>query len=425
MVHWMQLWSATLRRCIARTLATVPCLERAVAIFEPDCFPARSMKDPQGVPSIPSVSSTSPRPKNGRVAVREGGGTATQNERLQELKDFMLDQDKRGRRAPKMPFKSGWELANMFGVTERTIRRDIKTLNGRDDLKIDFITDREGYGLLEAVTSLPVEEFSRGDYFSLWMSVQAFQAWGGLPYQKRLPVLIRKLQSSSQAVSPEDLKRMRKCITFKAGGFQAPLNAEIFETVIHALMAQQELRFEYHGLEARRAGAKKAAKGGSEEPAILAGAPEWRRVQPLHVICWDYAWYLFAYDYARKDIRTFAIGRMLNAEDTGKHFKPARPFHLKAELAKSFGIRRGGRAEHVYLRFCPEAAPLVIERLWHPSQEFVLRPDRSLEMTMKVAVCPELIRWVRGWGPEVEILAPSTLNTIIVNGARQIVESAR
>src|SRR5262245_24950393 len=75
---------------------------------------------------------------------------------------------------------------------------------------------------------------SRGDYFSLWLSVQAFQAWGGLPYQKRLPALMRKLQSTSQSLSSEDLERMRKRITFKAGGFQAPVNADIFETVIGA-----------------------------------------------------------------------------------------------------------------------------------------------------------------------------------------------
>lgn len=105
-----------------------------------------------------------------------------------------------------------------------------------NDLRIDFIPERGGYGLTEAVSSLPVEEFSGGDYFSLWMSVQSFQVWGGLPYQKRLPALMRKLQSSSQALSPEDLKRMRKCINFKASGFQAPVDPDIFETVIRALM---------------------------------------------------------------------------------------------------------------------------------------------------------------------------------------------
>lgn len=53
----------------------------------------------------------------------------------------------------------------------------------------------------------------------------------------------------------------------------------------------------------------------------LAIAAEFRRVQQFHALCWDYAWYLFSYDYARKDIRTFAIGRMFSAENTGKQSK--------------------------------------------------------------------------------------------------------
>lgn len=315
----------------------------------------------------------------------------------------------------------------MLGVNERTVRRDIKALNLRQDLPVDHIEARNGYGLTEEIASFPAEEFSRSDYFSLWMSVQAFQAWGGLPYQKRLPGLMRKLRSTSQAVSAAELKRMKECVTFKAGGFQAPLDPAIFETVIEALMREEELEFDYQTLEARRAGsptiksAKGAAAYGTEIAVDEVGR---RRVQPFHALCWDYAWYLFAYDYARKDIRTFAIGRMLNAENPGKRFEPARPFDLEAELEKSFGIRRGGKVENVHLRFYPSAVPLVIERLWHPSQELTIFPDKTLEMTMRVAVCPELIRWVRGWGPDVEVLAPSSLDSVVVNGARAIVRRA-
>lgn len=385
------------------------------------------MKDPQG--KSPASSSKTPH-KNGRIAAAAGGGTKTQNERLTELKDLLVDQHKRGKRNPALQYKTGWELANILGVDERTVRRDIKALNLRREVPADFIRERGGYGLTEDVGSFPAKEFSRSDYFSLWMSVQAFQAWGGLPYQKRLPALMRKLQSSSQALSPADLKQMQKCVTFKAGGFEAPLDQDIFLTVIDALLHGQELEFEYQSLDVQRAGALKIpTASGLMTPTDgmerLVDSEGRRRVQPLHALCWEYAWYLFAYDYARRDIRTFAIGRMLSAENNGKKFKQARPFDLEKELEDSFGIRRGGKAENVHLRFESAAVPLVIERLWHHSQVFTLHPDKTLEMTMRVAICPELIRWVAGWRDDVEVLGPSSLQDAIEESAARIAERRR
>jgi hypothetical protein len=49
----------------------------------------------------------------------------------------------------------------------------------------------------------------------------------------------------------------------------------------------------------------------------------------------------------------------------------------------------------VHLRYEKRAIPLVIERLWHPSQEMIENEDGTLDLTMQVAVVPELVRWCR------------------------------
>jgi predicted DNA-binding transcriptional regulator YafY len=146
--------------------------------------------------------------------------------------------------------------------------------------------------------------------------------------------------------------------------------------------------------------------------------PETRHVQPLHLLCWQYAWYLFAWDYERQDIRTFALGRMTSVKDTGQEFKAAVRFDLREELKYSFGITRAKKPERVHLRFVPTVIPLIVERLWHPSQQLTLNEkDGTLDLTMEVAICPELIRWVAGWRQDVQILSPTALNDTVVQGA--------
>ena len=84
------------------------------------------------------------------------------------------------------------------------------------------------------------------------LRVQSFEAWGGVPQQKKLPRILRKLKAGAGAMNPEQLRRMRECVTFKAGGFQAPVEQGIFDTVLRALLEREELTFGYVSLTRRR-----------------------------------------------------------------------------------------------------------------------------------------------------------------------------
>jgi predicted DNA-binding transcriptional regulator YafY len=367
-----------------------------------------------------------------------------------------------------------------FGVNEKTIRTDIHYLRSAESLPIDEIRERGGWGFTEEVKAFDGDEFTRGEYLALWLSVQSLEAWGGLPQQKKMPSLMRKLKATAAEMDPDQLNRMRRYVTFKAGGFQAPVEQGVFDTVMRALLRREELAFGYVSLTRQReqiqlhegnsaagtdgqlvlpgaaAPALRAAlragdvaplhstsnaqvgasKGKTARAAFdpsasvlswAAGAgvtPEPRRVQPLHLLCWEYAWYLFAWDYERNDIRTFALGRMSGAEATGVPFEPAVKFDLRKELSKSFGITRGKKAVRVHLRFQPRAIPLVIERLWLPSQCMIENEDGTLDLTMDVAVTPELTRWVQSWGADCAVLAPESLDDEVLKEARKKLEEA-
>jgi predicted DNA-binding transcriptional regulator YafY len=365
--------------------------------------------------------------------------TFTQHERFHGIHAHLKRQYPLGLKNPKLPFIREEELAEEFAVTPRTIRTDIFRMQTRLNLPIRRFTERNGgFGYTQEVTHFPLDEFTGGEQKTMVLALHAFDAWAGLPLHKKLPRIFTKLGTTAGAQAEVDSRHLKRCVTFKAGGYQAPMNEAVFERVLDAVLQRRELRFPYHSLEVRRADAAQLPKavhaahklaGGAgrhrRDPSSLAAqlaalhAAEMRHVQPLHLLCWQYAWYLFAWDYDRQGIRTFALGRMTSVEDTGTLFKPAVQFNLRKELEHSFGITRAKAPENIHLRFVPEAIPLIVERLWHPTQKLVLNEDGTLDLTMAVAVCPELIRWVAGWREDVQVLSPTTLDEALITGSAE------
>jgi predicted DNA-binding transcriptional regulator YafY len=73
------------------------------------------------------------------------------------------------------------------------------------------------------------------------------------------------------------------------------------------------------------------------------------------------------------------------------------------------------------VRFSPQVAGRIRERIWHRSQVEKERSDGSLEIALQVNDLDEVERWVLGWGEHVEVIAPREL----VDRVRRTVERVR
>jgi CRISPR-associated endonuclease/helicase Cas3 len=76
----------------------------------------------------------------------------------------------------------------------------------------------------------------------------------------------------------------------------------------------------------------------------------------------------------------------------------------------------------VRLRFSPAVAPRVRETTWHPSQKIHDLPDGGAEWEAQIAEWREMEPWVRGWGAEVEVLAPDELRRSVIAAVRAAAE---
>ncbi|HZL77800.1 MAG TPA: WYL domain-containing protein, partial [Candidatus Limnocylindrales bacterium] len=135
-------------------------------------------------------------------------------------------------------------------------------------------------------------------------------------------------------------------------------------------------------------------------------------------------WYLFAFDHARKDLRTFVPARIQSVQPTGKTFERTQKFSLEKRLRDSFGVHSGEGEFDVVIRFNARAADYIREKKWHPSQTLRDLKGGGAELRMKLSSLAEVQRWVLSWGGDATVLKPKELAESVRAAARKILRPA-
>ena len=149
---------------------------------------------------------------------------------------------------------------------------------------------------------------------------------------------------------------------------------------------------------------------------------ELRLVDPYHLANINGEWYLFAYDHARKDIRTFVPARVQSVKLTGKTFERPQKFSLAKRLRDSFGVHSGEGEYEVVIRFNARAADYVREKKWHESQQLRELKGGGVELRMKLSSLMEIERWVLSWGGDAKVLKPRELVEAVKKSAEAILK---
>jgi predicted DNA-binding transcriptional regulator YafY len=131
-------------------------------------------------------------------------------------------------------------------------------------------------------------------------------------------------------------------------------------------------------------------------------------VAPYKVWFYNETFYLIGLCLLRQDIRLFAIDRIEAVTLTDETFDIPEGFDAESFMNASFGVFQGS-LQTVRIRFRPQAAGYVKEKIWHPSQTIADQPDGSVIFTVKVAGVQEIKYWVLKWGSAAEVLSPDLL----------------
>jgi predicted DNA-binding transcriptional regulator YafY len=298
------------------------------------------------------------------------------------------------------------QLARELEVSYKTVQRDIDFMRERLELPIDYDARAHGFFYSRPVTQFPSVTISEGELVALFVARKALEQYRGTAFEKPLHMAFAKLTAALPDQIAFGWEDLDEAVSFRGGTTGRGIaDLQVFKAVSQTVLRSRELEFGY----------RKLADG---DPA------ERRRVQPLHLGCFENQWYLIAQDLARGAIRTFVLSRMIEVKETGRRFVRPAGFSPDQFLADSFGITAGLKPQRVRLRFNAFAARLIRERLWHSSQKLRELADGEIELELRVGVAPELERWLLGWGDRVQIIEPVQLRAAIHESARRVLLAA-
>jgi predicted DNA-binding transcriptional regulator YafY len=127
-------------------------------------------------------------------------------------------------------------------------------------------------------------------------------------------------------------------------------------------------------------------------------------------------WYVIGYFENRKASGTFALDRIQSLEPLKENFIIDKNFSSENYFKYSFGIsvQQNQKPEKIKLSFHPNEAPFIKSQPLHQSQKIVLESEKEFIIELEVWIGFELINSILGFGKQVKILEPLSLQQEII-----------
>jgi len=289
------------------------------------------------------------------------------------------------------------DLARRFGVTPRSIYRDLEFLERN---RIPIVREHGQFAVLDTFKLRPIQ-FQADEILALMAA---------LDFARRKPPVAGKAAESARekllAVLPAQQKEMaselnRVLVVDPIQAYSLPPDPEVESACRAAVEGPHPLRILYQAL-------------GAEKPTE-------RVVRPYGLAYRGTALYLIGFCELRQDVRIFRVNRILEAQVQSATFERPADFDLEEYLSAVWGIEFGPLMR-VRVRFDRQVARLVRETVWHPSQRVEDEADGSVILQMEARGTGELARWLAGFGGSAVVLEPPELREAVLQLGRGIVE---
>ncbi len=295
------------------------------------------------------------------------------------------------------------ELAEECEVTRRTIYRDLTAIG---DAGYPLIAERADdgcvvYRFLTGFKQIPPLTFSLTELMTLYLCRDQLGFLEGTPFQDDLEEVFARIRSSLPPRSVAHLERITEAMTPRFQGKRDYRSQrEILEHLRQALLFQYQVEMDY-------------------TPALR--QTETYVFDPYTLLFYQGALYLGGYAHNRSALRLFLVDRIKTVTVTQNRFDVPDDFSVEDLTGSAFGLI-DEEPMQVSVRFGSEVAHLVRERTWHPSQKLVVDVDGSVRLSFEAGGSREILAWLYGFLPHVEVLAPETLRTSFLNGLREALD---
>lgn len=255
-------------------------------------------------------------------------------------------------------------MAEKFGVSTRTIKRDLAMLQDEMHAPLVYDRKRKGFRYANPGWSPPLQRMTEGDLLAFFIAEQALKFTG----QAEEASLLRRTLAKMASMFPEELSVNLAVLGENASFENLPnsaYDAELLNQLALASMTQETVRFEYFS------------------PHTGQRTERTADVHLLHNFAGD--WYAVCWDQNAQDFRDFHCGRISKLKNTGYSFEKQKGWSRDEYLSKGFYMTRGGRSTTVSILFDSYQAQWIRERgSFHPNERREELPDGSLRLIFSI-----------------------------------------
>jgi proteasome accessory factor B len=292
------------------------------------------------------------------------------------------------------------ELARHCAVSDRTIQRDLKDLAGAG-IPVWSEDGTGRHGIIQGYY-LPPVHFDLQEAGALYLAARLLARHSDEHNPATVHALAKLAGAMPQAIA-DHIHHTLRALAYRPDN---PTYARVLETLMLGWASGRKIRIWYRS-------------AGSENVHDYLFAPY--LIEPSGT---GYATYAIGYSSWFDEVHTFKVERIREARLTDEIFEVPDDFDGAALLHNAWSVMYGppGQETEVVLRFSPEVTRRVQESVWHPSQTLEIGDDGGCRLRLRVAHPVEMKPFIRGWGPNCEVLAPDWLRAEIAAEMRQAAE---
>jgi proteasome accessory factor B len=297
------------------------------------------------------------------------------------------------------------KLAKLFGVSRRTLFRDLKELQVLG-IQPEFSSSSRSYALPPEQFLSPIN-LNLQEALGLLLLVHKMRSQIQMPFKHSALLAAMKIES---CLPPRVRSYCESALArISTAGAQAPAPTtpgldNIFALLQSAAAQRRKVSIDYDSL--------------FDGKAMLC------EMSPYHLFYNQRAWYVVGHSSVHKAVRTFKLNRIRRAEILDEQFSDdgVNGFDLAEYLGCAWSMIPEGKMYNVRLRFTPKVANSVAEVNWHKSQQVARNPDGSAFLDFRVDGLGEITWWILGYGDQVEVLSPAALRKNVAQIAQRMVE---
>jgi proteasome accessory factor B len=285
-----------------------------------------------------------------------------------------------------------YELAQRYGTSVRTVRRDFEALEhagiplhreaGTDTLRQRWSIDA---GAVKHLSRL----FDASHYLALRIALdQAHFVKSQSSLFAALEDLMGRVEQALGPSGRKELEAIDACFFSWEKFAFTHTPTDVVWPLVSAISGRRACQLTY-----------RSARGKNAERRFTA--------HPLRLFMHAGTMYVHAWHSGHKKVVVLSTRRIEKLRVLRQTFTPPKDYTPERLEESAFWLFVGTPEVSYRVRFDAEAAPHILERSWHPTQVVKHLRDGGVELSFRCAESYEVTAWVASWREHAELLEPA------------------